>query len=98
MAMTIVKMCIVTLYLLMSVRAIQSGTMNDRLLVAAMLIGLILLFVAPLPLSACWLIACAGGYLISQVVTSARMLSRGLPLLAGTLTGVLWWMSDTSSL
>lgn len=97
MAMTIVKVCVVTLYLIMSIRAVQSGTMTDRFLVAAMLIGLVLLFVAPLPFSACWLIACAGGYLISQVVTSARMLSRGLPLLAGALTGVLWWMSGTSS-
>jgi hypothetical protein len=78
---------------MMAVRAFQSGTKADRLLGAVLLIGLILMFTVPEQWAAYWLIACAGAYLISQVMTSARPLSRGLPILAGVLAGLLCWFS-----
>lgn len=93
MAIVVLKIGIVLLYLFMAVRALQSGTTTDRFLCAALLLGVILMFVVALPLSACWLIACAVAYLASQIMTSARLLSRGLPILAGLLVGTLWWIS-----
>ena len=89
MALAIVKVCVVVLYALMAVRAFQSGEKTDRLLAAVLVIGLILLFTIPITLATYWLIACAGAYLISQILTSARVLSRGLPILAGALVWVL---------
>lgn len=91
--MTVLKLCIVALNAVMAVRAFQAGTITDRLLGAVLITGLVLLFTTPVSFAACWLIACAGAYLISQILTSARLLSRGLPVLAGLLAGVLCWIS-----
>ena len=93
MALTVLTVCIVALNAVMAVRAFQSGTTADRLLGAVLIVGLILLFTIPVLFSAYWLIAGAGAYLVSQVMTSARLLSRGLPIVAGTLAGVLCWVS-----
>ncbi|MFT6275314.1 MAG: hypothetical protein ACJAZ0_001408 [Halioglobus sp.] len=93
MALIFLKLCIVVLNAVMAFRAFQSGTLTDRLLGAVLVIGLILFFTIPTSFSACWLMACAGVYLVSQVMTSARPLSRGLPILAGALAGVLCWAS-----
>jgi hypothetical protein len=93
MALTVLKVCIAALNALMAVRAFQSGTTTDRLLGSVLIVGLILLFTIPELFAAYWLIACASAYLISQVMTSARALSRGLPIVAGMLAGVLCWVS-----
>ena len=94
MALTVLQGCVVLLYAVMAARAFQSGTTADRLLGVVLLVGLILIFTVPTPVAAWWLIACAGAYLISQIMTSARMLSRGLPMLAGVLTAAWCWCSE----
>ena len=55
--------------------------------------GVMLLLLVPIPYAGSWLVACAGAYLISQIMTSARPLSRGLPILAGVLVGALIWLA-----
>ena len=92
MAIAILKLGIVALNTVMAIRAFQSGSYPDRLLGATLVVGLILLFTAPVLLSTCWLIACACAYLTSQILTSARLLSRVLPILSGLFAGLFYWI------
>ena len=90
MAMVILKVGVTTLFLLMAVRAFQSGTTVDRLLGAYLLAVLAILFTAALPVATVFLLAGAAAYLVSQVLTSARWVSRTLPLLAAGLTVAMY--------
>ncbi|MFT6050550.1 MAG: hypothetical protein ACJAZ0_001786 [Halioglobus sp.] len=85
MVLNFLKLCIGALNTIMALRAFQSGTVKDHLLGPVLIIGLILFFTISTSFSAYWLMACAGAYLVSQIITSARPLSRDLPVLAGVL-------------
>ncbi len=90
MTVVILKVCVTSLYLLMAVRAFQSGTTIDRLLGVYLLAGLVMLFTLAKSIATACLLAGAAAYLVSQVLTSARWVSRALPLLAAVLTVALY--------
>lgn len=90
MMLIVIKACITGLYALMGVRAFQSGTGMDRLLGVFLLGGLLMLFLAPEPVAVGGLLLGAVWYLTSQILTSARMVSRALPIVAGMLVALLY--------
>lgn len=97
MLTTILLATTFALYALMALRALQSASFWDRVLAAALVVGLALLVVLPGPVASAWLLGCALAYLVSQVNTGARPLSRALPVVAGLLAGVLgaaYWVLD----
>ena len=92
MLVTWLMVAVTALTLLMAVRAFQSGTILDRVLGGFLLVGLVLLFMAPDSIAVCWLAMGASFYLISQIITSARMLSRALPLLNAFFLAALYFV------
>ncbi|MCB1703615.1 MAG: hypothetical protein KDI17_02075 [Halioglobus sp.] len=68
------------LFALMAFRAIRSGTALDYLLGASQVIGVLLLFTAYREVACYLLLASAIAYLVSQLLTGARAISRLLPL------------------
>lgn len=76
---------VVALFALMAVRAVRSGSVLDYLLAATQCIGLVLLFSAYREIACYLLLFTAFAYLVSQVLTGARLVSRLLPL-AGAAT------------
>lgn len=76
------------LFALMAFRAIRSGTALDYLLGATQCIGVLLLFTRCRELACYLLLLTAFAYLLSQVLTGARVTSRLLPL-AGVAAIVL---------
>jgi cell division protein FtsW (lipid II flippase) len=91
MLVIVLKTCVVALFLLMVVRAFQSGSTLDRVLGGYLLVGLVLLFTLPALIASSWLTLGACAYLASQVLTSARVVSRALPLLGGVLVWMLYF-------
>lgn len=87
-----VKTCITGLFALMGLRAFQGGTGMDRLLGVFLLAGLLMLFLAPEMVAVGWLLLGAAWYLVSQVLTSARLVSRTLPILAGAFVALLYYL------
>lgn len=92
MMLLAVKIGITGLFSLMGVRAFQSGTGMDRLLGAFLLAGLLMLFLAAEMVAVGWLLLGAAWYLVSQVLTSARLVSRALPVLAGALVALFCYL------
>ena len=90
MTMILIKVSIAVLVALMGVRAFQSGTTWDRFLGTVLFAGLLVLFLAPRLIAVGWLLAACGWYLTSQILTSARLVSRALPVLAGALVILLY--------
>jgi hypothetical protein len=71
---------IAALFLLMAARAFRSGSKSDCILGIAQCLGVLALF-SPLQYWALLLLlGTACGYLVSQIVTGARTISRLLPL------------------
>ncbi len=71
---------VAALFLLMALRAFRSAGTTDYLLGAAQCIGVLLLFSTYRQFALYILLLTAGAYLISQVMTGARVVSRLLPL------------------
>jgi hypothetical protein len=93
MAVIILQAGVALLFAVMAVRAFQSATLVDRALAVLLVVGVILLFAAPKTVAVYWLLACAAAYLVSQISTGARPVSRALPLLGAVLTAALGWLS-----
>jgi hypothetical protein len=84
-----VLISIAALFLLMAFRALRSGSASDYLLVATQCVG-VLLLLGPYREAACYLLLLTAlAYLVSQVLTGARLISRLLPL-AGAAMIVLY--------
>tara|TARA_R110002110_G_scaffold413729_1_gene641634 strand:+ start:125171 stop:125455 length:285 start_codon:yes stop_codon:yes gene_type:complete len=81
---------IAALFSLMAFRALRSGSKVDYLLAAAQCVGVVLLL-GDYRQPACYLLlVTAVAYLVSQVATGARLISRLLPLTgAGAVLVVL---------
>ena len=84
----IVWFAIAVLFLLMVARAIRSGSGADYLIAASLIAGLLLLL-SPFQTVGLYLLllgACA--YLLSQVLTGARPVSRLLPVAGAVLVAL----------
>lgn len=68
------------LALLMAIRAVQSGSKTDILLSMSLVTGAVMLFFAPPLVATLWITLTAIGYLVSQILTHARPISRVLPV------------------
>lgn len=79
---------IAVLFSLMAFRAFRSGTAMDYGLSAAQCLGLLLLFTQYREFASYLLMITACAYLVSQILTGARPISRLLPL-AGAATIVM---------
>lgn len=76
-----VNLVIAVLFSLMAFRAFRSGSAVDYLLGATQCAGLLLLLLSDFHQFAFWLLlASAFFYLLSQILTGARLVSRLLPL------------------
>ncbi len=71
---------IAALFLLMAARAFRSGSRTDYALGTVQLLGVLALFSPWQYWALVLLLATAVGYLVSQVLTGARTISRLLPL------------------
>ena len=78
----VVSLVATALFCLMAFRAFRSGSALDYVLGAAQCIGVVLLFTAYHELACYLLLLTAFAYLLSQVLTGARLISRLLPLVA----------------
>ena len=75
------SLAIAVLFSLMAFRAFRSGSALDYLLAATQCAGLLLLLLSDFRQFASWLLlASAFFYLLSQILTGARLVSRLLPL------------------
>jgi len=79
---------VTALFSLMAFRAIRSASTMDYLLAAAQCVGLLLLLSMYRQFALYFLLVTAFAYLLSQIVTGARPISRLLPL-AGAASIVL---------
>ncbi len=77
---TVTQAAIATLFLLMALRAARSGSVPDYLLAAAQLVGVLMLFSSHVKIALYLLLITAIAYLISQITTGARPISRILPV------------------
>jgi hypothetical protein len=84
----LVSMVIAALFLLMAFRAIRSGSTTDYLLAATQCVGVLLLLSPYRDAASYLLLLTAAAYLVSQILTGARLVSRLLPL-AGAAVIVL---------
>lgn len=76
---------IAVLFALMAFRAFRSGSATDYLLSATQVVG-VLLLLSPWRELACYLLLItAVAYLISQVLTGARVVSRLLPVVGAVV-------------
>jgi hypothetical protein len=75
-----VSMVIAALFLLMAFRAIRSGSTTDYLLAATQCVGVLLLLSTYRDAACYLLLLTAVAYLVSQILTGARLVSRLLPL------------------
>lgn len=76
-----VTLVIAALFSLMAFRAFRSGSAADYLLCATQLVGVLLMLLSDFRQFASWLLlASAFAYLVSQMLTGARLVSRLLPL------------------
>ena len=82
-------------FLLMAYRAFRSGSATDYLLCATQCVGLLLLLSEYRQLALYLLLLSAIAYLISQIMTGARPISRLLPIV-GVLSVLpsLWLFSN----
>lgn len=83
------SVAIAALFSLMAFRALRSGSVTDYLLAAAQCAGLLLLLSDYRDVACYLLLLTAVAYLVSQVLTGARLISRLLPL-AGAAVIVLF--------
>lgn len=84
----VIYMVVAALFLLMAFRAFRSGSAMDYLLGATQCAGVLLLLSSYRQFASYLLLITASAYLLSQIVTGARPISRLLPL-AGAATIVL---------
>ena len=75
-----VSLLVAALFSLMAVRAFLSGSALDYLLSGTQCLGVVLLFSAYHDIARWLLLATAIAYLLSQVLTGARLVSRLLPV------------------
>ncbi len=85
---TMIHAAIAALFMVMAVRAVRSGSVLDYLLSAAQLVGVLMLFSSFVQVALYLLLLTAVAYLISQITTGARPISRILPV-AGAAAVVL---------
>ena len=71
---------IAALFLLMAFRAFRSASITDYLLGATQCVGLLLLLTNYRDLASYLLLITALAYLLSQIVTGAKLISRLLPI------------------
>ena len=76
----VVHTIIAALFALMAFRALRSASVTDYLLAGAQCSGLLLLLGSYRQFGLYLLLITALAYLISQIVTGARLISRSLPL------------------
>jgi hypothetical protein len=88
---SVINIIVAVLFALMALRAFRSGSALDYLLAASQSVGVIMLFSAYRELASGLLLLTAVGYLVSQMLTGARPLSRLLPVV-GALSIVLSFM------
>lgn len=86
--LAVTYMVVGALFSLMALRAVRSGSASDYLLAAAQCAGVLLLLSPYRQFALYLLLATAGAYALSQVLTGARPISRLLPL-AGAAAIVL---------
>jgi hypothetical protein len=86
--LSVATMVAAVLFSLMAFRAFRSGSAMDYLLSATQCVGLLLLFSDYRVFASYLLLITALAYLLSQVLTGARLISRLLPL-AGAVAIVL---------
>ena len=75
-----VLIAIAALFLLMAFRALRSGSATDYLLAGTQCVGVLLLLSPYREAASYLLLLTAFAYLVSQVLTGPRLLSRLLPL------------------
>jgi hypothetical protein len=84
---------ILILFSLMALRAFRSGTATDYLLCGAQCIGLLTMLSHYRQIGAYLLLITALAYLLSQIVTDARPISRLLPI-PGAMATLLFIAAD----
>ena len=80
-----ITLVVAALFAVMAYRAFRSGSILDYLIGAAQCVGILLLLADFRPFASWLLLATACAYLLSQMLTGARPLSRLLPI-AGAVT------------
>ncbi len=83
-----VTIAIAALFLLMACRALRSGSATDYLLAAVQCVGVLLLLSPYRQAAAYLLLLTALAYLVSQILTGARLISRLLPLAGAAMIGL----------
>ena len=81
----IVDSIIAALFALMAFRAIRSASVTDYVLAGTQCVGLLLLLSDYRHFGLYLLLITALAYLVSQVLTGARLISRSLPLAGATM-------------
>ena len=76
----VVHIIIAALFALMAFRAIRSASVTDYVLAGAQCVGLLLLLSDYRLVGLYLLLLTALAYLVSQIVTGARLISRSLPI------------------
>lgn len=77
----VLTLVIAALFALMAYRAFRSGSAVDYLLGATQCLGVVLLFTVYREFASYLLLISAFGYLLSQLLTGARSVSRLLPII-----------------
>jgi hypothetical protein len=85
---TMLQAAIAALFMVMALRAVRSGSVLDYLLAATQVVGVLILFSSHVQVALYLLLITAVAYLISQITTGARPISRILPV-AGAAVVVL---------
>ena len=81
----LVHTIIAALFALMAFRALRSASVTDYLLAGTQCLGLLLLLSNYRQFGLYLLLITALAYLISQIVTGARLISRSLPLVGAAM-------------
>ncbi|CAA0079225.1 Uncharacterised protein [Halioglobus japonicus] len=81
----VVSLLVALLFTLMAVRAFLSGSVLDYVLAGTQGIGVLLLFSQYHDVALWLLLASVVAYLLSQILTGARLVSRLLPLAGGAM-------------
>lgn len=76
----VIDIAVAALFFLMAIRAFRSASTMDYLLGATQCVGLLLLLSNYSQFASYLLLITALAYLLSQIVTGARLISRLLPL------------------
>ncbi len=87
----ILKLAISVVFGIMAVRAWQSASQSDCILAAAQLLGVIAMLVFDTSLALYFLLVTCAAYLLSQVLTGARVISYVLPLASAGIVGLYLW-------